>query len=439
MSAVTGSQANRAGLYMLTWTVAWAVGLGACGSPRTELPAQDQLPLREDLPPPSWRVVARREGKVLLAAQRVISRGIQPRVEEPARGAGLGRAREHPSYPTLIFENGRLRDGPVARAHVSVLGAGETADSVRLYSVEFEGRPVLFAQAGEGPALHESPEEPGLYIVERNERLWLLGPTGVTLLTADTVRGIARDTLESQQREGVHGLHWAVGPLWSTDGSAIAYVTNRTWMLARPSGQEVWLAELRPRRGERPLLSERGQVFSPRGWLGSELVYIGDDPGIFAVHARTGARRAIALAAVAAISPPGSRLLYMTAVGNDAVVRAHVLAERGVVVDVPDPPTEERLTYSGTFSPRGDRVLLETTFARDSGATRALYVFDLGAKRLRRLVQWNLLQGSQRLDSSPAAWLDDSTLLLTEFDRTTGVESSALLRLGNAASPLTKD
>jgi hypothetical protein len=335
-------------------------------------------------------------------------------------------------YPTRIFENGRLRDGPLARATSIVLHHAAEHDTLLVYSVPFEGRQVLFAQPGEGPPLYESPVEPGLYVVERGARLWLLRPDGPRQLTADTVAGIARDTLWSQQREGVRSLSWAVSPLWSPDGSAIAYVTNRTWMLDPRRGQEVWLVEPRARR-ERPLLSDRGELYSPTGWLGSEVVYQARESPISAVDVRTGARRAIASGAVVAISPTVARMLYMTPAG-DTAVNGHVVTDRTLVVDVPDPPPGERLDYRGAFSPSGDRLLLGTSFARDSGITRALYIFDVGARRLTRLIQWSYREGHQHPDGSPGAWLDESTLLLTQFDRGTKQESSTLVRLRRAPS-----
>lgn len=358
---------------------------------------------------------------MLLAANRVILRGIR-RPDDRGRVGGAERLRE---YPTLIFENGRLRTGPTARANLLVLAGGATRDTLRLYSLEFEGRPVLFAQTGEAPAPRESPVEPGLYVVEHDDRLWLVRPTGVTRLTADTTRGIARERLRSQQREGVRSLFWAAGPLWSPDGSAIAYVTNRTWMLTSSGGQEVWLADVRARR-ERPLLSERGQFFSSAGWLGSELVYAARERGISAIDVSTGARRAIAVGSVVAISPSGSRLLYMTSAGD--TVRGHILTADGAV-NIPTPPPGERLDYGGAFSPSGNRLVLGASFARDSGITRALYVFDLAAKRLTPLVRWSFSEGTRHPHGLPA-WLDDSTLLLTQLDHSTGLESSILVRLG---------
>jgi Tol biopolymer transport system component len=246
----------------------------------------------------------------------------------------------------------------------------------------------------------------------------------VVRLTADTVMGIARDTLRSRTREGGPHLFWATQPLWSPDGASIAYVTNRGWMLRREGGQEVWLADVRSGR-ERPLLSEPGEFFAPSGWLGPELVYTSRAGGISAVNVRTGARRAIARGSAVAFSPRGSRLLYMTSAGD--TVRAHVLTGRGAV-DVPDPPPGERLEYAGAFSPDGDRLVLGTSFARDSGMTRALYLFALGEQRLTKLSEWSFRDGSRHPLGLPA-WLDDSTLLLTRFDRGTGLESSALVRL----------
>jgi hypothetical protein len=375
----------------------------------------------EDLPSPSWRIVARRDGKILLAANRVILRGIRRRNDAGSRD-GADRAQE---YPTLIFENGRVREGPTAHADVRVLAGTTPRDTLHLYSTQFERRRVLFAQTGEvRTPPKESPVEPGLYVIEDADRLWLLADSGAIQLTADTVAGIARDTLRSQVREGVRHLYWATGSLWKPDGSAIAYVTNRTWMLARGGGQEVWLVELGSRR-ERPLLSERGEFYSSVGWLGSELVFVGRARGILGVNPQSGRRRRIAEGAAVAFSPRGSRLLYMTLAGD--TVRCHILTERGVVA-IPHPPPGERFIYGGVFSPKGDRLILETTFARDSGITRALYVFELATQRMTPLTSWSFRERNRHPHGFPA-WLDDSTLLLTQFDRVTGLESSTIVRL----------
>jgi hypothetical protein len=238
------------------------------------------------------------------------------------------------------------------------------------------------------------------------------------------VAGIARDTLRSQTREGVRYLYWASGPLWRPDGFEIAYVTNRTWMLARGSGQELWLVEVGS-RSERPLLSDRGEFYSSAGWLGSELVFSARARGILAVNPQSGRRRRIATGSAVAFSPGGTRLLYTTLVGD--TVRSHVVTERGVVA-IPDPPPGERLVHGGAFSPSGDRLVLETIFARDSGITRALHVFELGTKRLTPLTSWSFREGSRHPQGLPV-WLDDSALLLTRFDRATGLESSTIVRL----------
>jgi WD40-like Beta Propeller Repeat len=403
-----------AGLLLLVWLVA-----GASCRPRE--PAGVELAAREDLPGPAWHVVARRDGKVLLARHRAT-----PRVasrEDPRRSVEVERVA---GYRTLIFESGRHRDGPPSRPTIFVLPTRSGGDTLRLHSVQLDGRPVLFTLAGEAPGLHESPSEPGLYVAEYHNHLWLVTRHGATQLTADTAHGIAIDTLRAQQREDVRYLYWAGTPLWSPDGSAIAYVTNRTWMLDARGGQEVWLVEPRTRR-ERPLLSERSQFFAPQGWLESELVYQVREAPISAVDVRTGLRRPIAAGGNVTISPAASRMLYMSAAG-DTSVRARVLVERGII-EVPEPPAGERLDYRGAFSPSGNRLLLGTSFARDSGMTRALYVFDVDASRLTRLMQWSHREGNRHPDGSPGVWLDESTFLVTQFDRNTKLESSMLVRL----------
>jgi hypothetical protein len=368
------------------------------------------------------RATSRAEVDVQAREQRELPSDAVSRPRVPREAVRRPRVPREPQYPTLVFENGRVRDGPVARAAVRVVGPGPR-DTLRLYSTQFEGRRVLFAQAGDAPMPIESPAESGLYVVARGDHLWLLADSGAIRLTADTVAGIARDTLRTQTLEGVRSLFWAVWPVWSADGSAIAYVTNRTWMLTPEGGQELWLVELRSRR-ERPLVSERGESFSPDGWVGSELVFGGSERGIFAVNPRSGRRRAIATGTVAALSPQGSRLLYTT--WGDTI-RGHILTEREAVA-IPNPPPGERLSHGGVFSPRGDRVVVETTFAVDSGVTRALYVFDIRRKRLTRLGRWSFREGSRHPHGFPV-WLDDSTLLLTQFDQVTGLESSTIVRL----------
>ena len=390
----------------------------ACGEAP---PSRSDTARSEELPTPSWKVVARREGKVLLAAERVTVRGMT-RGGDRQRGTVGPLAEE---YRTLIFRNGGLGVGPVARPAPRLVRTDAGPDTLDLYGVEFEGRPVFFVQTGDGPTPYESPTVAGLYVVEHDNRLWLLADSGLTRLTADTVQTIARDTLRSRTAEGGPYLFWATRPLWSPDGSSIAYVTNRTWMLTRPGGQEVWLAQI-PARAERALLSERGESYSPDGWLGSEVIYTVRDGGILAVDARTGRRRTIAAGVLEAFAPGGSRLLYTTTVGD--TLRAHILTELGDVIDVPDPPPGERLDHGGVFSPRGDRLVLGTSFVLDSGITRAHYVFDLETKRLAPLSRWSFREGSRHPQGLPV-WLDDSTLLVSWFDRHTGLESSTLTRL----------
>ena len=366
----------------------------------------------DELPPPSWRVVARRDGKVLLA---------------PEGGPGGSEAARRPrtvaerALPTLILENGSPANGPMAPAARRSLGSSASID---VYTLALTGQPVIFTRAGDGPPLHESPTRPGVYVVENDDRLWLLTESGFVQLTADTAGGIARDTLRSRMSEAGPLLYWATSPHWSPDGSSITYVTNRTWMLARPSGQEIWIVDPTTRH-ERPLLSERGEVFAPVGWLGSELVYIARHPGIFAIDPATGRRRTIAVGTVETFSPGGSRLLYTTTV--DDRLRAHVLTERGVI-DVPSPPAGQRLEHGGAFSPSGSRLVLGTSFVRDSGVTRALHGFDIDERRLTPLATWNLREGHRHPQGMPT-WLDDSTLLLNRYDRRAQSKSSAIVRV----------
>jgi hypothetical protein len=125
-----------------------------------------------------------------------------------------------------------------------------------------------------------------------------------------------------------------------------------------------------------------------------------------------------------AFAPRGSRLLYTT---GDEQLRAHVLTEGGTV-EVPGPPPGQRFDHGGAFSPSGSRLVLGTSFVRDSGITRALYVFDIDQRRLTPIATWSVREGHSHPEGIPA-WLDDSTLLVDRYNRRTRTSSSASVRV----------
>ena len=249
-----------------------------------------------------------------------------------------------------------------------------------------------------------------------------MSASGVSQLTRDTVDGVSRAFLRTRTAESGPYLFWATQPSWSPDGSLVAYVTNRSWMLVPGSGQELWLVDVAAGR-ERPLLSTRGEFYSPQGWLGSELLYTSRAGGIDAINVRDGQRRTIARDGTAVTSMPnGGRLLYMT--GKLDSLRAYVLSLSETIA-IPNPPPGQRFDYAGAFSPSGRQLLLGTSFAADSGMTRALYVFDIASRRLTPFLQWNFRESGRHPGGIPA-WLDESTLLVSRSARGRDVESSVV-------------
>jgi WD40-like Beta Propeller Repeat len=386
-------------------------------------PAQ---PVLEDLPAGRWRVVARHRDQVLLAADREIARGVRRR-DDPRRGRAEPFGPEL-EVPTLIFERGRVRPGPTARHDPRPLVGAPPRDTLMLHSVPFAGRTVVFAQTGNAPHPVGAPGEPGRYVLEVADRLWLLDERGIRRLTADTVGNFRHAELQAMTREGESILYWASWPLWSPDGSRIAYVTNRSHLRAGTRGQEIWLLDLATGR-EWPLLSEPGGVaFSPYGWLGEELVYTDNrGGGLSAVNTRTGRRRFIALAAGLGLDPAHRRLAYMEQRGDSIETRRVRVVTGGRTIDVPPAPPGFAYTHATpVFSPDGRRVLLEAS--THSGESRVLLLVDLDAGRVQELLRWSLGPGRSYHSGWPA-WLDRSTILIRRTEYGTGRESSQLLRL----------
>jgi hypothetical protein len=385
--------------------------VGACERP----PDAVEITATEELPGGAWLVAARRERRALLVPGDRTRRRVDI-------GAPVPTAGEH-WMQTLTYERGHLAPGPQATFVAQPLSHPPVTDTLHHFVVEFDNALVRFARTGDSP-LREAPGARGTYLLERQERLWLVTADGVRQVTRDTALGIARDTLARRAREEGPHLFWASAAVWSPDGRRVAYVTNRSWMLSPRGGQEIWLVDVQS-GAERPLLSEEGRSFYPDGWLGEEVVFRSDEPGFAGANASDGQRRTLGPGTPVAFTP--ARLLYMMQEGERW--SAHILSASGTE-PIPPPPQGEMLVHGGAFSPSGERLLLETALEADSGITRTLYLYDLRSRRLDRLLRWN----HREQDRTPVGlprWLDDSALLLTRFDRTTGRESSTLLRLGS--------
>ena len=265
-----------------------------------------RVPTWEELPPPSWRVVSRRRGSCSSRRQRMIRRGVGGPTTAAAQMTPSARGRIH----TLIFENCRLRDGPAARADVCHPSSSGGCGIPSLCTpLEFEGRPVVFVQPGEASAAPNSPPaEPGLYVVEREGRLLAARGIGVARLTADTVPGIARDTLRSQSAEGgphLSGRRGAVDPRTARRSPTLTIARG----CSRVRAARDLAAEMHPAaRAAAPVRARC--VLPPEGWLGAELVYTAREGGLSRLNVRTGTQRSVGLASVRAVSSRISPVIH---------------------------------------------------------------------------------------------------------------------------------
>lgn len=375
------------------------------------------------LPPRDWRVAARRDEGVFLAAPALTHADLR----EAARRSRTGHA---PPPPELLQLTERAlhhaaRGGAPMDSPVAVVG------SVTLRGADSAGaRPVWVARTGSEfgrllvdvpgatPRLLPFPGDRGRWIFEEAGRLWMLDAAGTEPfgalvaepLVVDRVGPYDRSELSARQREGESILYWAAAPEVEPGGSRIAFASNREAMLAGEAGQSVWVLDTSDWL-ERPIVHVPGESWRPTGWLGGRVVVIGSRPGVWLADptARDAPLARISTGTLIAAAPDGSavavledealRLLPRGATGPDA--------DRAPLV-VPAPTDGRAWAPQASFSPGGVRLLAQRVSA--DGTDRAWYVVDVAAGRAAPL------RTPFPTDRWPE-WFADDTLLVSAEGR----------------------
>lgn len=339
-------------------------------------------------------------------------------------GALLVRNAPAPDSVLLRRSDGRVQPLFARTLELTLPGVPVArARPLRVGVASIDGVDVVFPLRGASPPLLPSPVDPGFVVFEEADAIWRLDPDGaVRRLTATSVGGFDFDSLAARQSEGRVILYWAAAPIWSPDGRTLAYATNREAVATDTSGQAIWL--LAPETGtERPLLAERGRSFRPIGWLGGDVLFIGDEPGVWRIDPVRGDRFPVA-SGVAIDVARGSAVALAEHVPDSTTVR--VLERNGDEYTVPPAPDGFVYHAQGSFAPGDARLLLEAS--ADSGRTRRWLVFHLESRVLQSLPR--LSAGDDR-----PQWVDDRTLLVNATDAATGRPRAFLVPVVPAGPP----
>lgn len=214
-------------------------------------------------------------------------------------------------------------------------------------------------------------------VVEERDGLWLVNDDARRRVTAMRVGPYDFESLAAKQREGEVILYWAAAPALSPDARTIAYATNREAVHGDALGQSIWMVDLTT-GAERALLYEEGRSYRPVGWLGDDVVYIGDTPGVWSIDTATHARAQLSVGTWLAVAEDGHAVAIADNVPDDPRVRVVL---NGGTVDVPAAPNGASWLAQASFDGAGQ---LHLEASADSGRSRTRHVFDPRTGRLQR-------------------------------------------------------
>ena len=261
-----------------------------------------------------------------------------------------------------------LRD-TLEPATTQALSARVGANTLQLTRVQTGDGDFYFNPAGT-PRLIRSPAQSHLYAFEHEDAIWVWKASDSTMNKLSLDDGLP--ALRARQREGEVILYWTADPMWTGDGAFISYHTNRTGVATSTATQGIRVIQTGT-GVEKTIYDSIGTSVHIDGVHGEELVFSSSSaPGVFAVHPRTAATRAVAPGYVMG-SHPGGRGLVVNQNGQLSVITSEGIDS------LPAPSSQFVYTSHAHFSPSGKRVAV---FSTDERGTYALHVYDIERERM---------------------------------------------------------
>ena len=253
-----------------------------------------------------------------------------------------------------------------------------------------------FSPAGR-PRLLQSPADQTRYVFEHEDAVWVFKASDRSLHKLTLDEDVA--VLRGKQREGEVILYWSVDPVWNGTGDFIAFHSNREAVRADArNSQSIWVIDAGT-GVQKQLLYKEGVSYHIDGVLGEELLLSSSgQPGVLAVHPRTGALRTVSEGYVLASHAGGDGALIQR---DSSLVWLH--ADSEVIIAPPAPGW----TWGGAqISPSGNNIAVLST---DGAANYVLHVAPASGS--------GLTVPLPAPPSSGPAWVSDAAVLMVVMPR----------------------
>jgi len=336
---------------------------------------------------------------------------------------------------TALDSEQQQTDKALTRHEVKFQDAG-TGEEYMLDLLSFQGEkgPVVFAEPGSpAPRMLKNPKDASLLLFEKNFGLYLLDAKTMQVkpigdhkarmkLFDKTMMMIAGGKSESPDDRT---LYWAEEPVWSRDGTKIAFISNRDMVETdRPATMTLWVHDLAT-GVETQVSGSDLQGTRPFAWtadgsiLYHEYIWLNKQPHstIAMLNPATKKKQPLAPGESLAVSDDGQTIFYaqgegdamklftlQVATGESKLVRTF---EKGDVLH----------TYTADFSADGTRVV---TMIHSMGGVQWLFVYNLQTGTTSRV---ELPQGKQL--AHDVVFAGDQ--LLVSLNRLKDMESETLL------------
>lgn len=323
----------------------------------------------------------------------------------------------------MLGSNPELSQDPrafrqVFEANVFSLGSEEQQDKARTYhevkfqdagtgegyvldllSYKGENGPVVFAEPGSTtPRMLKNPKDASLLLFEKNFGLYLLDTKTMQVkpigdhkvrmkLFEETMMLIAGGQSESPDDRT---LYWSEEPVWSRDGTKIAFTSNRDMVKTdRPATMTLWVHDLAT-GAEAQVSGTDLQGTRPFAWttdgsiLYHEYVWLNKQPHstITLLNPATKKKKQLAPGELLAVSDDAQNALYAQGEGDDTKLFTLNLVTGESKLIREFEAGDVLHTYTADFSADGTRVV---TMIHSMGGVQWLFVYNLQSGTTSRL------------------------------------------------------
>jgi hypothetical protein len=317
-------------------------------------------------------------------------------------------------------KQGRKQSTKVFKRHDVTFKDRANGQEYTLDLISYQGKngQIFVAEPGsKTPRLIPKPTDTSQQLFQYNDGLYILNTKTlqVTALSDEQARSSTFQKKKDLPDLGIeHGriLYWAQQPKWSTDGSAIAFISNRDRIESNHIG--VWIYDFTT--GQDSQVYQRENFTSHiLGWTPDNRILINEynhadgNGTLVSIAPKTKQRQELASGDFVAQSDDNKTVLYVKRNGTDAQLYALSLSS-GTSQLLYQTAAQESLGIAQVdFSSDGERIVIALANGK-TGAERLL-VYNLQTKNAKRL---ELPQGKLLYGRMTVKWVGDELAVPVE-------------------------